>query len=882
MKKILFMLLISTSLFAQQHYVFPYQDPNLTPEQRAKDIVSRMTLEEKISQMVYNASAIERLGIPQYNWWNECLHGVARNGLATVFPQPIGLAATWDKNLIYKVGNAISDEARAKYNDAQSRGWRGIYQGLTFWSPNINIFRDPRWGRGMETYGEDPYLTGQMAVQFIKGLQGSDPKYLKVVATAKHYGIHSGPEPLRHKFDVNVTDYDLRETYLPAFKMSVQQGHVASIMCAYNSFRGSACCSSDPLLDMILRDEWGFKGYVVSDCWAISDIYEFHKQVKNAEEASAVAVNAGTDLECGNSYPKLFNAVRNGLTKESEIDTSLVRLFEARFKLGMFDSAAMVPYSKIKMNVVDSKENRELAGRTARESIVLLKNNNKILPLKKNLKTIAVIGPNANDEEVLLGNYNGIPSFTKTPLQGIIDKVGGHTKVIYERGCDVAENISSFEIIPSEFLFTSLDKKQHGLKREVFDNAEFKGKPYIETFDKKIDIRWLKDSADKIFEGGKSIRWSGYLIPSKSGSYKIGGYGGETFSIYLDDSLVAKLEDRHECAKDFKEVTLEANKPYRIKIDYLNPSGFVQLQLIWSAPDENGEDRAIAAAKNSDVTILCMGLSPRLEGEELPLHIKGFDGGDRETLDLPDTQENLIRKISALGKPVVLVLLNGSALSINWENETIPAIVESWYGGESAGSAIADVLFGDYNPAGRLPVTFYKSVNQLPDFTDYNMPSGNSSYLNGNITVTYKSKTLGRTYRYFEGEPLYPFGYGLSFTTFEYKNLRLSKDKIQNGESTKLFVDVKNTGKVSGDEVVQLYVRGSNFDTGGALESLKGFERISLKPNQTKTVEFDITPESLQEYFGDKGFVVNKGEHFLMIGPSSARSTLKEIKLIVE
>ncbi len=506
---IIFCLIGFINIPAQQHYAFPFQNPNLPVEQRADDIVSRMTLEEKISQMVFNAAEIKRLGIPQYNWWSECLHGVARNGLATVFPQAIGLAATWDKNLMHKVANAISDEARAKYNDAISRGWRGIYQGLTFWSPNINIFRDPRWGRGMETYGEDPYLTGQMAVQFIKGLQGDDPKYLKAVATAKHYGVHSGPEPLRHTFNADVSDYDLRETYLPAFKMSVQQGHVASLMCAYNSFRGLACCSNNQLLDTILRDEWGFKGYVVSDCWAISDIYQFHKQVKDAAEASAVAVNAGTDLECGDSYPQLFNAVRKGLIKEEEIDTSLKRLFEARFKLGMFDPPQMVPYSKIGMDVVDSKINRELARQAARESIVLLKNEKAVLPLKKNIKSIAVIGPNADDEEVLLGNYNGTPSNLITPLQGIKNKVGAYTKIIFERGCDVAENIPSFEIIPSKFLFTGSDKKKKGLKREVFDNTNFTGTPCYESVDNQINYRWLKDTPDKIFSGNKSIRWTG-------------------------------------------------------------------------------------------------------------------------------------------------------------------------------------------------------------------------------------------------------------------------------------------------------------------------------------------------------------------------------------
>ncbi|MHB8904871.1 MAG: glycoside hydrolase family 3 C-terminal domain-containing protein [Melioribacteraceae bacterium] len=881
MKNIFILILLSVSLFAQQKNEFPFQNTKLSVEERATDLVSRMTLKEKISQMNYDAPAIERLGIPKYNWWNECLHGVARNGLATVFSQAIGLAAMWDKNLMYKVGSAISDEARAKYNDAVQRGKRGIYQGLTFWSPNINIFRDPRWGRGMETYGEDPYLTGQTAVQFIKGLQGNDSKYLKVVVTAKHFAVHSGPEPDRHSFDANVSEYDLRETYLPAFKMSVQDGHVQSLMCAYNSLRGKACCSNDPLLEKILREEWGFKGYVVSDCWAISDIYQFHKQTKDAAEASALAVKAGTDLECGNSYPALSDAIQKGLVTEEEIDLSLKRLMEARLKLGIFDPPSMVPYSKLKMDIVDSKKNQKLAEEAAKKSIVLLKNENNLLPLKKNIKTIAVIGPNANDEEILLGNYNGTPSNSITPLNGIIQKVGKNSKIIFERGCNITDGIPYMETIPADFLFTSTDKKQNGLYGEYFDNTEWKGKPAIIRVDKNIDFKWLPSSKDNFYGENISVRWTGYIAPKKSGTYQIGGYGFNGFNIYLDDSLLVKFNGEHHPNKVYQNVRLDADKLYKIRIEFFAYRRYAQMQLLWSVPDDNAEESAIEAVKKSDLAIMFLGLSPRLEGEELNIDVKGFKGGDRTNLDLPETQEKLLEKIYALGKPIVLVLINGSALSINWAEKNIPAIIEAWYGGQAAGRAIADVLFGDYNPAGRLPVAFYKSVDQLPDFKDYNMSSENYTYVNGNSSVSVVGKSHGRTYRYFDGEVLYPFGYGLSYTAFEYSNLRLSKDKICVGDSVKLSVDVKNTGKVFGEEVVQLYNYGNIFNSFGAIKSLKGFERISLKPNQTKTVEFKINSQTLEQ-FREKGFVVDKGEYRLSVGSSSRNSDCKEIKLIIE
>ncbi len=859
MKKCILLFFVALSLIAQPK--LKHFNTSLSVEERVDYLINSMTLAEKISQMKYDAPAIDRLGIPQYNWWNECLHGVARNGLATVFPQAIGLAAMWDRDLMFKVATVISDEARAKYHDALKRNQHGIYQGLTFWSPNINIFRDPRWGRGMETYGEDPFLTGQLAVQFIKGLQGNDPKYFKTIATAKHFAVHSGPEPDRHSFNAEVSDYDLNETYLAAFKTAVQDANVQSIMCAYNSLRNKACCSNDPLMENILRNEWGFKGYVVSDCWAISDIYQFHKEAPDAASASALAVRAGTDLECGDSYVKLFEAVQKGLIKEEELNKSLKRLFEARFKLGMFDPDDSVPFTKIPFSILDSKENHKVALEAARKSIVLLKNTKHLLPLKKNISSITVIGPNADDEDVLLGNYNGTPSNPITPLQGIKNKLGSKVKITYERGCDVAENMPSLDVISGAYLYTTADKKNHGLNAEYFTSIDFTGKP-SSKIDEQINFKWISKEKNTSDKSERSARWSGYLVPPKTGLYKLGGYGFNGFKISLDDSVFVKFYHGHHPNHTYKEVKLEAGKPYKIQVEFYSSSGYAQMKLYWNIPQDNLEERAIAAVKKSDAAIMFMGLSPRLEGEEMKVPVPGFAGGDRLTLDLPSIQTNLIKKISSLGKPVVLVLLNGSALSINWEEENLNSIIESWYGGQAAGDAIADVIFGDYNPSGRLPVTFYKSINQLPDFNDYNMK--------------------GRTYRYFDREVLFPFGFGLSYTTFKYDNIKLSRNVIKANESAKLKIDIKNTGNMKGEEVVQLYLKGKGLIHNDAIKSLKGFERVSINPLQTKTVEFEINSKLLETFKPGNGFTSEKGEYTLMIGPSSNELEMKEIKITLQ
>jgi beta-glucosidase len=805
----------------------PFRNPKLPLDDRLKDLISRMTLEEKVSQMMNAAVAIDRLGIPSYDWWSECLHGVARAGIATVFPQAIGLAATWDQDLLHEVASVISDEARAKHHEFARRGMRARYEGLTFWSPNINLFRDPRWGRGMETYGEDPYLTGRMAVQFIHGLQGDDPRYLKVVATAKHYAVHSGPESTRHTFDAQISERDLRESYLPHFEASIIEGHAFSVMCAYNRFEGDACCGSPLLLEKILREEWGFAGYVVSDCGAIDDIYRTHKIVPTAAEAAALSVKAGTDLECGSTFRSLNQAFSQGLITESEINTAVTRLFTARFKLGMFDPPDMVPFARIPYQVVDSKAHQDLAVKTARESMVLLKNDGNALPLRKDLSAIAVIGPNANDVAVLLGNYNGTPSHPITPLQGIRNKVSPKTRVTYALGCDWADNLPSFELIPSSVLFSSAGQdRQKGLKGEYFNNRDFKGAPVFTRIDPQIGFNWTDGTPDTRIRNdfNFSVRWTGELVAPATGVYSLAGYGMSAFRIYLEDKLLTRFESGHEPSNSSAQVTLQAGHAYPIRIEYYVMGGDAHMQLLWTTPGRDLEKAAMQAASQADAVVMVMGLSPRLEGEQMRVQVEGFSAGDRLDLKLPAVQEKLIQTIQKLGKPVVLVLLNGSALAVNWAADHVPAIVEAWYPGQAAGTALADILFGDADPGGRLPVTFYKSIDQLPPFDDYSM--------------------AGRTYRFFSGEPLFPFGFGLSYTRFKYSALALPKT-ITAGNELRASVIVQNTGNRVGDEVVQLYLSHVTASVPVPIRSLQGFRRISLRPGERRKVEFTLTPDQL-------------------------------------
>jgi beta-glucosidase len=814
MKKLSYLLLIIVATFSCKTKEV-YKDPSLPIEQRVNDLVSRMTLDEKISQMMNSAAAIDRLGIPSYDWWSEGLHGVAAAGEATVFPQAIGLGAIWDSAFVHQVATVISTEFRAKYNDAQSKGDHSRFKGLTVWSPNVNIFRDPRWGRGQETYGEDPYLTGTNGVAFVKGLQGDDPNYLKCVSTPKHYAVHSGPEPLRHKFDANIDMRDFLETYSPQFEMCVREGGAYSVMSAYNRYLGKPCSASDFLLKDVLRERWGFKGYVVSDCDAVADIFNNHKYVKTMAEAAAIAVKTGTDLNCGGAYQALKDAVKEGLITEKEIDVAVKRLFTARFKLGMFDPKDKVPYNKIGIDQNNTKEHRQLALEAARKSIVLLKNENSFLPLKKNLKSIAVIGPNADNINVLYGNYNGVNKNTITVLQGIKNWLPG-ANIIFTKGCNYADNNPTMDIISSKFLQFN---GKNGLQGVYYKGIDFKGKPIATRIDKQINFK-SGSFPEGIPEDSFSVRWTGKLVPEKTQEYLLGLTGDDGIRLFLNNKLVIESWIDQPPTEFTTRVKLEKGKSYDVKIEYYQSKGNADVHFDWGFIDADFMKRSIDQASKADVIIMVGGIASSLEGEEMTVNLKGFEGGDRTSINLPDIQEELLKKLKATGKPVVLVLMSGSALAINYAAENIPAIIQAWYPGEEGGNAIADVLFGDYNPAGRLPVTFYKSTKDLPDFLNYKME--------------------GRTYRYFQGTPLYPFGYGLSYTTFKYSNFSVPQT-AKAGDKVVVKVDVENTGKMEGDEVAELYVKILNATVPVPIHSLQGYKRVHLKQGEKQTIEFTLT-----------------------------------------
>ena len=846
MKKRFSLLLFAVSaagFLSASAQTYPFQDPALSVEERVNDLTSRMTIKEKADQLLYTAPAVPRLGIPAYNWWNEALHGVARAGFATVFPQSITIANSWDEGLMFNVASAISDEARAKYHEFQRRGKTGIYQGLTFWSPNINIFRDPRWGRGHETYGEDPFLTGRMGYQFVKGMQGDDPVYLKTVATAKHYAVHSGPEPLRHSFNANVSESDLRETYLPAFRTLVVDAGAYSVMGAYNMFRDYPCCAN-PILYGILRNEWGFKGYVVSDCWAISDFYMFSKYAKDPAEAAAQAVKAGTDLECGVDYQHLVEALERGLLTEADIDVAAKRVFTARFKLGMFDPEEKVPYAQIPFFVNCSDFNNTLARTAARKSIVLLKNSDNILPLKKDIKTLAVIGPNADNFESLIGNYNGIAKDPVTVLKGICNKVLPDTKIIFAEGSDLAEGIHNLEVIPSRYLHTP-DGIQ-GALGEYFDNTEMKGDPEFTRVDDRIDFYWEHFSPYyELPDDNFGVKWTTFLIPPETGKYSLGSWGSSAYEVFLDGSKIISEKNEHHAFHKEHQVNLEAGGKYKIEVFYRNYAGDADMKLLWARPRINITEEAIKAAKEADATILVLGLSQRLEGEEMSIKINGFLGGDRTNLNLPGAQEKLLDAVVATGKPVIVVLMNGGAVSVNNAQEKAAAILLAGYPGQQGGNAVADVLFGDYNPAGRLPVTYYKSIDQIPAFENYDM--------------------TGKTYRYFTQEPLYPFGYGLSYTSFSYSNLVLP-EKADTGDKIKVIVTVTNNGNSDGEEVVQLYLTDVKATTPRPIRQLEGFTRVFLKKGERRSVEFELEPRQFSLINSKDKRVIEPGYYTISVG----------------
>ena len=853
---LLLCLILSTNTKAQNE---PFKNPSLSIDPRVDDLVSRMTLDEKISQMMNEAVAIPRLGIPYYNWWNEGLHGVARTGVATVFPQAIGMAATFNDSLLYNVATVISDEFRAKYNvyikDTKNAG----FVGLTIWSPNINIFRDPRWGRGQETYGEDPYLTSKMGVAFVKGLQGNDPVYLKTVSTPKHYVVHSGPEPLRHKFDIDVSERDFLDTYVPAFEACIKEGKAYSIMSAYNSFRGIPASASNYLLTKLLRDTWGFTGYVVSDCDAVGDIYNGHKYTSSLTEAAALAVKAGCDLNCGDTYSHLKEAIEKGYISEKDINRSVKRLMDARFRLGMFDPESIVPYNKIAPDINDSPEHRKLSIIAAQQTMVLLKNENNLLPLKKDLKSIAVIGPNADNPNVMYGNYNGTPSKSVTPLEGIKNAVSKSTKVYYAIGTNYVEGQTTPDIIPYEYLMSG---NNHGLRGEYYPNMELSGNPKVIRLDSTINFNWdYKSPAEGVSVYKYSIRWTGQLIVPKTGKYQLALTGDDGYRLFFDDSLVISDWKQQAPSTNTFNVELLKGSRHNIKIEYFQIKGGASIQFAWYLYGKDPKKEALEIARKSDIIIYFGGISPILEGEEMNVPYEGFSGGDRTSINLPGIQEKLLKELKATGKPIVFVMMNGSALAINWENKNIPSILEAWYPGQEGGTAIANILFGDYNPAGRLPVTFYKSLDQLPPFENYDMK--------------------GRTYRYFNSVPLYPFGYGLSYTSFKYSGIDVQKN-ARPGDTLRVKVKVKNDGKMDGDEVVQLYIKHTDATVPVPIIAIEGFKRIHLKQGEVKEIEFNLTPANVSVISNDNKRVVVPGEIEIFVGGSQPGKDLIEKKKVVE
>lgn len=848
-------LLFPACTFAQTPAATPpYLDPSLPLEQRVNDLVSRLTIDEKISQMQDVAPGIPRLNIPAYNWWNEGLHGVARSGTATVFPQAIGLGATWDTDLLHRIADAISTEARAKYNDALAHNNTGRYYGLTFWSPNINIFRDPRWGRGQETYGEDPFLTGRLGVAFVTGLQGDDPHYLKTVSTPKHYAVHSGPESLRHRFDVPVSLHDLYDTYTPAFRATVVEGHADSIMCAYNSIRGEPACANH-LLFNLLRNEWGFRGYVVSDCWAISDLHQAHDFVVTLPQAAALAVKAGTDLSCGPEFHALDYALMDRLLTTEDIDRAVRRLFEVRFHLGMFDPPDRVPWSKLTLADVDTSANRTLARTAARESIVLLKNAPKphgkrgelTLPLSPSTKFIAVIGPVADSLDVLLGNYNGTPSTYTTFLSGIKKRFPSAT-ISYAVGAPLTE--SRPITVPPEYLRTGGPNPRPGVNAEFFSNPLLSGTAALTRVDPSIDFSTYNVSPGPgIPPDNFSVRWTGELVAPVDGDYRIGAITDGGYRFYFDNKLL--IDDWVQYGRRGERsftvlVHLQAGHAYPVKLEYFRSFRESFARLLWIPP--NLLQEAVAVARKSDVIVVVVGITADLEGEERENSDPGFFGGDRTDITLPTTQQELLEALAATGKPLIVVLTSGSALAVNWANEHAAAILQAWYPGEEGGTAVADVLSGDYNPSGRLPVTFYSSVAQLPPFTDYSMSN--------------------RTYRYLNEPPLFPFGFGLSYSTFSYSDANTS---VTSSSAPNYLVTVSarvtNTSAIPGDEVVELYVSHPNME-GAAIRSLAGFQRIHLDAHATQTVGFTLTPRELSVVDARANRFVPAGPVDLWVGGS--------------
>jgi beta-glucosidase len=920
----------------------PFHNPALPLGDRVRDVLSRLTLDEKAGQMQMDAPAIPRLGIPAYHWWNEALHGVARNGEATVFPQAIGLAATWDPDLHHQMANVIAIEARAKNNAARRAGVTAIYTGLDLWSPNINIFRDPRWGRGQETYGEDPYLTSRFAVAFVTGLQGDDPYYFKTIATPKHFAVHSGPEPERHRFDPQPSEHDLFETYLPAFEASIREGHAFSVMSAYNRLDGLPCSANPRLLTDILRNSWGFDGYVVSDVDAVKDVWQNHQTAGSPEEAAAMSVKAGCDLNGGTTYAALSNAVTAGLLTEADLDRSLTRLFTARFRLGLFDPPGTVPLATLPPSMNDNREHDALALKMAQESLVLLKNENQTLPLDPaKIRTLAVIGPNADSTNALVGNYNGNPARPVTILQGLRNALnaGGADnapRVLYAPGSPyVEEQLPLEEVVPASALFTDDTLKTAGLLANYYPTAA-ESRPLRTRIDPQIDFDWSVQSdrdplpmADQVNggapgAGGTYVQWTATLRAPDSGTYSLGLSARDAFRLYVNDQLLVNEWMLGGRRTHSVRLHMDKGKTYHLTVEYLHPPAAAEsvaaaiapaatepstrpaqsggrrrgngaatqastataqtgnrggrgprraapppdaaIQLRWTRPaaDESptGPEPFYADAtrlvEKADATVLVLGLTAELEREEHDIDYRGFFGGDRTTIELPAVQQQLLEQVTSAAernhKPLVLVLSAGSALAVPYAKEHVPAILDCWYPGQNGGTAVADALFGKSNPAGRLPVTFYAATSDLPDFMDYRFaPSAGSK---------------GRTYRYFNGAPLYPFGFGLSYSTFTYGNLSAPQQSPTTSD-LRVNVSVTNSSDRAGDEVAQLYLSRPNTPN-APQQALVGFQRVPLQPGESRIVTFTVTPYQLATIDAAGKRTVPPGPVTLRSAPSSA------------
>jgi beta-glucosidase len=837
---------VSLSCFTAQAQM--YRDPGMSIEKRVDDLVGRMTLDEKVRQMQNDAPAIARLGVPAYEYWSEALHGVARGGEATMFPQAIGMAATWDAPLLHAEGKTIGVEGRARYNQAQREGNTGRYYGLTFWSPNINIFRDPRWGRGQETLGEDPYLTGTLGAQFIRGIQGTDPKYFRAIATPKHFAVHSGPEPLRHGFNVNPSPKDLFETYLPAFRRAIVDARADSVMCSYNAVNGEPACANTMLLGELLRKDWKFEGFVTSDCGAIQDITTGHHFSPDNAHGAALAVKAGTDTTCGNEYIDLVSSVHSGLIAESEIDTALKRLFTARMRLGMFDPPAQVAFSRIPLTENDSQDHQALSLRAARESIVLLKNDGT-LPLRQGSGKIAVIGPSATSLIALEGNYKGTPTHPVLPLDGM-EAVFGADHIVYAQGSPFAEEVA---IPVPRTAFSS------GLHAEFYNGSHFGGNPVYTRDDRQIDFDWNAVSpAQGVNPNQFSVRWTGTIAAPGAGDYSFQiddrhcdpSQDKETYSVRIEGHdefrATSTCEDWGQPRKFFT-IHFADTRPHSFTLEYTHasPRFSAGLTFSWRAPREVLLDQALKIAREADTIVAFVGLNAWLEGEEMPLHVPGFQGGDRTDLALPEAQSKLLEALATLGKPMVVVLETGSAVALSEKAQTANAILEAWYPGEFGGRAITETLSGQNNPSGRLPITFYASAAQLPAFDDYSMKN--------------------RTYRYFNGKPFYPFGYGLSYTSFRYSALKLNAEHLQAEREQKVTVRVKNTGKLAGDEVVQAYLTYPKQPS-APIHALKGFQRVHLAPNEETTVTLTLSSRDLALVGEDGTYRVSPGPYELWVG----------------